>query len=319
MKILATLLYGVLYVLSLLPLRVHYLIAEVLYLLVYRVARYRLKVVRKNLATSFPERSTEELRCIERQFYHWFCDYVVESVKLLSMSQEQLRRRMRFTGTELIDQAVAEGQSCAVYLGHYCNWEWISSLPLWLSDKAYCGQIYHPLENAELDRIFLRLRQRNGAVCIPLFEAARTIVGYKRQGKCVVVGYISDQVPFWHSIHHWVDFLHHDTPVLSGTERVVRMLDHAAYYLDVRRVRRGYYEAEFKLISRHPKELAEYELTDIYFRLLEQTIRRDPPYWLWTHNRWKRTREEFNKRYDPKRGIVDARGDLFTRIRKDEL
>jgi KDO2-lipid IV(A) lauroyltransferase len=161
------------------------------------------------------------------------------------------------------------------------------------------------LENKEFDRLFLKLRQRQGAVCIPMAETLRRIVQYRQQGQQVVIGYISDQVPFWNNIHHWCQFLNHDTPVLTGTERLARQTGHAALYLDVHRVKRGYYEAEFKLITREPKKMGEFEITDIYFRELEESIRRDPACYLWTHNRWKRTREEFNLRYDEATGRVD--------------
>lgn len=299
------LIYGCWYLLSLLPLCVHYVLSDALYFLVYRLLHYRVKVVRKNISESFPEKDASELRHIERGFYHWFCDYIVESVKLLTMSQRQMKRRLVFKGTDVVDRVVAEGQSCAVYLGHYCNWEWITSLPLWVTPAAQCGQIYHAIENPLFDRLFLRLRQRFGAVCIPMAETLRRIVKYRQEGRPVVIGYIGDQVPFWNNIHHWCQFLNHDTPVLTGTERLARQTRHAVFYMDVRRVRRGYYEAEFQLISREPKQLAEYEVTDEYFRRLEASIRRDPACYLWSHNRWKRTREEFNLRYDEATGRVD--------------
>ena len=319
MKILIRLLYALLYLLSLLPLRVLYVLSDLLYLIIYRMIGYRVQVVRKNFATSFPDDSEEALRQKEQQFYHWFCDMLVETLKLLSMSTKQLRRRMVFKGTERIDEVVNSGRSCAVYLGHYGNWEWITSLPLWVTPKAHCGQIYHPLENREFDRLTLRIRQRFGAECIAMEQAARTIVNYQRAGQPVVIGYIADQVPFWKSIHHWLDFLHHDTPVLTGTERIARMVDHAVFYLDVTRVRRGYYEAEFKLITLTPKKMAEFELTDIYFSQLEQTIRRAPAFWLWSHNRWKRTHEEFLQRLDPETGFIDTSGDMSsTRHRQEQ-
>jgi KDO2-lipid IV(A) lauroyltransferase len=281
------------------------MLSDVVYLLIYRLLHYRIKVVRKNISESFPEKSADEQLAIERGFYHWFCDYLVESVKLLTMSEKQMRRRMVFKGTDIVNQVVEEGQSCAVYLGHYCNWEWVTSLPLWVTPKAQCGQIYHVLENKEFDRLFLKLRQRMGAVCIPMAETLRRLIQYRQEGRPVIIGYIGDQVPFWNNIHHWCDFLNHDTPVLTGTERLARQTGHAAFYLDMRRVRRGYYEAEFKLISRNPKQLEEYALTDRYFQLLEESIRRAPECYLWSHNRWKRTREEYNLRYDEETGRVD--------------
>ena len=179
MKLLYWLTYGTLYLLSLLPLRVHYIISDFIYLVVYHLVGYRVKLVRKNLADSFPEKSETELRRIERDFYRWFCDYLVETVKLLTISEKELKRRMVFKGTEIVDEVVESGQSCAAYLGHYCNWEWITSLPLWVSPKAQCGQIYHVLENSEFDRLFLNIRQRMGAVCIPMAETLRSACGHR--------------------------------------------------------------------------------------------------------------------------------------------
>ena len=305
MRLLYYVIYSLWFPLSLLPLRIHYMLSDLLYLIIYRLIHYRVAVVRKNIQESFPEKDADEQLAIERGFYHWFCDYLAESVKLLTMSRSQMRRRMVFKGTDVVDEVVRNGQSCAVYLGHYCNWEWITSLPLWVTPEAQCGQIYHVLENQEFDKLFLKLRQRWGAVCIPMAETLRRLIQYRQANQPVVIGYIGDQVPFWNNIHHWCQFLNHDTPVLTGTERLARQTGQAAFYLDVRRLRRGYYEAEFKLITREPKQLAEFELTDIYFRMLEESIRRDPACYLWSHNRWKRTREEFNLRYDPDTGRVD--------------
>lgn len=305
MRLLYYVIYSLWFLLSLLPLRIHYMLSDLLYLIIYRLIHYRVAVVRKNIQESFPEKDADEQQAIERGFYHWFCDYLAESVKLLTMSRSQMRRRMVFKGTDVVDEVVRSGQSCAVYLGHYCNWEWITSLPLWVTPEAQCGQIYHVLENQEFDKLFLKLRQRWGAVCIPMAETLRRLIQYRQANQPVVIGYIGDQVPFWNNIHHWCQFLNHDTPVLTGTERLARQTGQAAFYLDVRRLRRGYYEAEFKLITREPKQLAEFELTDIYFRMLEESIRRDPACYLWSHNRWKRTREEFNLRYDPDTGRVD--------------
>ena len=304
MKFLFYIVLFVWYLLSLLPLSVLYVLSDILFVLAYYVLRYRRRLVRKNLMDSFPEKKKSDIIKIEKGFYLFLCDYIVESMKLLTMSKKDLQRRMVFKGTETVDEIIADGQSCAIYLGHYCNWEWITSLPLYVTKDAQCGQIYHPLENKDFDRLFLRLRERMGAVCIPMAETLRRIVEFKKKGKQVVVGYISDQVPYWNNIHYWTNFLHHDTPVLTGTERIAKSANHAVFYMDVKCVRRGYYECEFKLITREPKKYKDFELTEIYFRELEKTIQRDPKYWLWSHNRWKRTREEFNGRYDPETGRV---------------
>lgn len=287
--------YASWYAISLLPLRVLYLLSDGLYYLVYYLVRYRRHLVRKNLSLSFPEKGEKEIIAIEKEFYSWFCDYVVESMKLLSMSREQMARRMVFKGAERVKQSVREGKSCAVYLGHCCNWEWVTSLPLAMDGEALCGQIYHVLENKVFDRLFLKLRSRMGAVSIPMAETLRRVIEYRQEGKTIVIGFIADQVPFWNSIHYWTDFLHHDTPVLTGTERIARKCGFDVYYMEVKRIRRGYYSAEFKLITDKVKETKDYEITEQYFRMLEKTINSAPAYWLWTHNRWKRTREKWEK------------------------
>ena len=208
------------HLLSYLPLRIHYVLSDIVYLILYRMVGYRVKVVRGNLEASFPEKTEQELRQIERRFYHRLCDYFVETVKMRTMSRKEMQRRMVFKGTGLVNECVNDGQSCAVYLGHTFNWEWITSLPLWVTDKAHCGQLYHALENPTFDRLLLNLRQRWGAECIALVDILRKTVEYKRKQQPTVFGYIGDQVPHWNNIHHWCQFLNHDTPVMTGTERI---------------------------------------------------------------------------------------------------
>ena len=302
-KALYYLLYASWYLLSHLPLSVLYVLSNVIFFIVFHVLKYRRRTVWVNVVTSFPELEPEEHKDIERKFYRWFCDYLVENIKLMNMKPEEMKQRLVFKNTEAVDQCINEGQSCAIYLGHLCNWEWITSLPFWITPEAQCGQLYHPLENKDFDRLLLHIRQRFGSVCIPMNDSLRRILDYKRQDKQTVIGYIADQAPFWWNIHHWCPFLHHDTAVLSGTERIATKLDQAVFYLDVHRVKRGYYEAEFKLITREPRKMEEFQLTDIYFNELEKSIRRQPECYLWTHDRWKRTRERFNRRFE----VIDGK------------
>ena len=302
--LLASLAIGILWLLSLLPLWAHYLISDMMYLVLYRLIKYRQKVVRKNLESAFPEKSTDDIRQIERDFYHWFCDYIVETFKMMTISEKEMRRRMVFKGTETIDRLVAEGVSCGVMLGHYCNWEWISTLPLAVSDKGICAELYHPIENPDFNRLFLYIRQRFRSVCIPMEETLRHIVKYQREGRPMVIGYIADQKPNWRNIHYWVDFLNHYTPVFTGSERLIKRTRQAFFYGDVRRIKRGYYECEFKLIERHSEQIPDYDLTQRYMQELERSIRRDPAYWLWSHDRWSRTKEEFDYRFYIKDGKV---------------
>lgn len=283
------------FIISLLPLWVFYRLSDGLYYLVYHVVRYRRRVVYANLRSSFPEKSEAEIERIAKDFYSFFCDYIVETLKLFSMGEKNIRKRMKFEGLDQVKEDFANGRSVSVYLGHYCNWEWISSLGLHLDEQ--CGQIYHPLENATLDRLFLYMRGRFKAQSIKMDDTFLTILKWKKEGRKNIVGYIADQVPGYNNIHYWADFLHHDTPVFTGAERISKIMDTAVYYIDVERPRRGYYVARFIKIADSLNEHPVFFATEQYFRLLEKNIQRAPQYWLWSHKRWKRTREEFNRMF----------------------
>lgn len=283
------------FIISLLPLWVFYRLSDGLYYLVYHVVRYRRRVVYANLRSSFPEKSEAEIERIAKDFYSFFCDYIVETLKFFSMGEKNIRKRMKFEGLGQVKEDFANGRSVSVYLGHYCNWEWISSLGLHLDEQ--CGQIYHPLENATLDRLFLYMRGRFKAQSIKMDDTFLTILKWKKEGRKNIVGYIADQVPGYNNIHYWADFLHHDTPVFTGAERISKIMDTTVYYLDVERPRRGYYVARFIKIADSLNEHPVFFATEQYFRLLEKNIQRAPQYWLWSHKRWKRTREEFNRMF----------------------
>jgi KDO2-lipid IV(A) lauroyltransferase len=298
MKITYYIAYALWYLLSLLPLWLLYFVSDLLFFPTYYLARYRRKIVRRNLTGSFPEKDLKEIVRIEKRFYHFFCDYIVETIKLFSMSEEQMKRRMVFKEVDHIVSAMEKEDKnfCFVYLGHYCNWEWIASLPYWCPDDVKCGQIYHPLYNKAFDRLFLRLRNQFGGECIAMKETLRRIIEMKRAKQKCIIGFISDQAPKWNSIHHWCDFLHRETPVFIGTERIGKQVDALIYYADVKRTRRGYYLCEFKPLTHRPKEVPDYELTDRFTHLLEEMIKERPDFWLWSHKRWKRTKEEWIRR-----------------------
>lgn len=274
-----------------------------MYLFVYYILRYRRRIVRQNLVSAFPEKSIKEIERIERDFFHWFCDYIVETFKLMSVSKEEIRRRIVFKGTEIMEQLTKEGVSCGVMLGHYCNWEWISALPLTITDTTICA-LYHPIENPDVNRLYLWIRQRLGNVCIPMEKALREIVNYKNSGQPILVGYIADQKPNWRNIHLWMDFLNHNTPVFTGSERIIKHTRQAFFYGDMHRIKRGYYECEFKLLERNSETIPDYKLSERYMQELEKSIRREPSLWLWSHDRWSRTKEEFDKRFYVKDGKV---------------
>lgn len=294
--------YGLVYLLSILPFWVLYGLADFLFIIIYYVARYRRKIVRKNLCNSFPEKSEKEIKSIERKFYRWFCDYLFETFKLLSISDKNLLKHIDFVGLEGLEDAFDRGQDCATILGHYCNWEWLSATGLGYKrhPEAITGLIYHRLRSKAMDRLFLKLRNAHKGFCVKKAYTLRTVVRLKKENKRNMFGYISDQTPKWDNIHLWLDFLNQDTPVFTGGERIMRMMDNAVFYVDMRRTKRGHYVANFIPITLHAKQTDEFFIVRQFFSMLEQSIRREPQFYLWTHNRWKRTWEEYEMRMKQK-------------------
>lgn len=297
------------HLISLLPFKLLYGLSDLLYVVLYHIMGYRKKVVRKNLRNSFPEKSDAERRTIERKFYHWLCDYFVESIKLLSISKKELQRRFTITNSDEVEKCFEEGQSAAAILGHYCNWEWLSCVGIDLPESRKMGLIYHPLRNKYFDQLFIDLRSHMGGVTVPKQDILRYLIRYKQQGIMSLFGYIADQGPKMNNIHLWLDFMHQDTPVFTGAERIMRKMNNAVFYVEMSRPKRGYYTCTYRLITRTPNSLPEHEITRRFFHLLEQTIAKLPEYYLWSHNRWKRTREEFDKEYIIENGRTIARNE----------
>ncbi|MBQ5730364.1 MAG: lysophospholipid acyltransferase family protein [Bacteroidaceae bacterium] len=288
---------GIWFLMSLLPLKVLYFISDLLFYPIYYLARYRRKVVHKNMTNSFPEKSVAEIKKMEKEFYHSLCDYFVETMKLYGMSKEEVRRRIEFTGLEKVNECLDNGKSVVVYMAHSFNWEYATSIPLWFKhENVVVGQIYHPLENKQFDDFFQKLRNQYGSENIAMKSTLRRIVDITKQKQQFIIGFIADQVPTWNEIHHWVDFMNQDTPVFTGTEKIAKRTDSAVFYLHVRRVKRGKYNAHFEFMVDNAASLPDNELTNMYYKLLEDGIRKQPNMWLWTHNRWKRTRQGWIER-----------------------
>ena len=273
--------------LSYIPFRALYVLSDGLFYPLYYLVRYRRKIVRRNLTESFPEMGAAGIRSVEKKFYRFFADMILESCKLASMPQEEIMRRMKFKNVEAVNGLLRQGKSVAVYLGHYGNWEWVASMPLCLEKSMTGAQIYHKLRNEHMDRLLLRNRERMGSRCVEMRKTARYINDLVSRQVLSVTGYIADQSPKKSEARHFLPFLNHWTPVLTGTEKLTKHYGFDAWYLDVRRVKRGYYEAEFVRMHDQPQSLPDFELTALYFQHLEQTIRRQPELYLWTHNRFK--------------------------------
>ena len=272
---------------SYIPFRALYVLSDGLYYILYYIIRYRRKIVRKNLTESFPTLKGKEILQVEKKFYRYFTDQVLESCKMATISTEEMKKHMKFSNIEAANAVFKEGKSIALYMGHYGNWEWISSIPLWVEEGVTSVQIYHKLRNDNTNRLILNMRERLGAISVEMRKTARYITEITNTNQVSVIGFIADQSPKKKEVRYFLPFLHHRTPILVGTEKIVKHYGFEAWFLDMKRVKRGYYEAELIRMHEEPTSLPDFELTEIYFRMLEKMIQERPELYLWTHNRFK--------------------------------
>lgn len=276
---------------SRLPFGMLYVLSDILFVLLYHVVGYRRKVALKNIADSFPDKSPEEHKAICRQFFRNFADYFFETIKMNHITDDEMRRHTVIEGVEQIDRYVEQGRSVAVYFSHCGNWEWGTSITLWAHNNPTNGvvyaQVYRPLTNKWFDAYFLKLRSRFGSVSFDKRMVFRDLLLLKRDGVLSVTGFMSDQKPSAGDVTHVVKFLNHPTAMITGTETIVRRLNLVAFYWDVEKPSRGHYRLTLRLITDNPDSMPQFAITDVYARLLQQTIERNPSIWLWTHKRWK--------------------------------
>ena len=291
-KIVYWLTYAGMWLVALLPFRALYVLSDGLYFLMRHVVHYRKKVVRRNLRNSFPEKSETELMEIERKFYRYICDYMLEEVKMLRMSFKELCCRMEYDNKEEFLAMIERHGGIVLLIPHYANFEWIIGMGAIMQEVDIPVQIYKPLHNRYMDAMFKRIRARFGGYNVPKHSTAREIIRLCRDNKRVAVGMITDQSPNINEAHHWTTFLNQDTGFMDGAERIAKLIDFPVFYCELKKQRRGYCRVEFDLITETPKETADGEITELFARRLEQTIRREPAYWFWSHKRWKLKRED---------------------------
>ncbi|MDR1866040.1 MAG: lysophospholipid acyltransferase family protein [Bacteroidales bacterium] len=283
-----SLFYAFCRLLALLPYRILYFISGFLYLVVYYVIGYRRKVVRENLRLAFPEKTEKERKKITRQFYHFICDLFIETVKSLRATEQQMRRHIHYTRPEMLEDLYRKGKQIFFITGHYGNWEWLATLEH--STSYHIATLYQPLQNRYFDKFYYDLRTKHGTEAIPSNMAIRAINKYQSENRLTALCFLADQAPMSSQNSYWTTFLHQESAIFMGVEKLSRRYNTAVLYYEVRRVKRGYYEVDTTLITENAAETAEKEITDRHVALLEQTIRRTPQYWLWTHRRWKRKR-----------------------------
>ena len=274
---------------SLLPLSMLYAIADYLiYPLVRYVALYRLKLVRKNMRLSFPEKSESELNNLVNAFYHHFADILVEIIHGYRASDEEMRQRVVFENMDVLEDLARKKHGVIAYLGHVGNWEWIADVGKQFADKSIVEyNVYRKQKNANADKAMLLLRSKRGGECVEKNQLLRKLVQLRHADHPFVIGLIADQKPSPRNAHTWTTFLNQDTAFLDGGEVLSRKFNLGVVYANIISPQRGYYRIHFEVITDNPNSLPENEITLSYARLIEANIRQQPARWLWTHNRWK--------------------------------
>ena len=277
--------YPFIYLIASIPFNILYVFSDFLRLIIYNLLGYRKKIVRSNLRKAFPHKSEDDLKWIEKRFYKHFCDITLEAFKSLTISSEEMQKRMVFKNLDVLTQFEKGNRSVIIMCGHYASWEWMLSIGYHTVSQGY--GIYTPIMNKYLNKLIIKIRKKHRGNLISRYSAIQQIKNLHDEGNIAVYGFVSDQSPRPKPKSYWRPFLGVKVPVFVGAEMVARELDFGVVYAKINRVRRGYYEASFELISDQPKKTKLNRITDTFTEWLEQDIYSDPTQYLWTHKRFK--------------------------------
>jgi len=259
--------------------------STVLYVFIFYILGYRRKVVRENLKLCFPEKSDIEIRNIAKKFYQHFCDMIFESIKTLTISEAEIKRRFKFTNLDEIIEVEKNNKSIMLMCAHYGSWEWIFILQSYINLDGYA--VYKKLENKYFDNLVRKIRAKYNTYLITNKQTASTLRKIKSEGKIAAFGFLSDQSPKAVKAFHWTDFMGIKVPVHTGAEVLAKELDMSVMFFKTKKIKRGYYETTFKTVALDANEYKDYEITDMFIKFLEELIYENPEYYLWTHKRWK--------------------------------
>ncbi len=279
------LVYPLLWLVSRLPFRVLYLLSDLLYPLIYHIIGYRKKVVRKNLELVFPKKNVAERLRIEKKFFRHMCDMFLEMIKTMGMTAEQMDERFKMSNEGIINNYAERNRSTVLFAGHYASWEWLLALNRSLKPNAY--GIYQKIENRYFDKLIKDIRGKFGTTLIRTNKSRELIAEMINKGENFVLGIASDQSPMLHRARHWSKFMGIKVPIHVGGEELCKQHDLVPIFLQVKKIKRGYYEAHFELITEHAKEAPNYTIAETFMKKLEKSIHDAPEFYLWTHKRWK--------------------------------
>lgn len=288
-SILFFLILALLKILAVLPFGLLYKISDLTYYIIRYVIRYRYDLVIGNLKRSFPEKS--DIGKTANDFYRHLSDCIFETIKLLYISDKQLDEHIKVVGSDLIEKLAEDGRSIILFLGHYGNWEWVQAVIRHYSRPAINAEIYRPPKNQVMCRIIERVRSRFDTIAIPQDRAVRHLLKMHQDGMQFVVGFISDQRPNSANLYHWTTFLNQDTAYPTGGEEIGSHLNAHFVYLSVEKICRGHYVMTFQEMQTDQYKEEKFPYTLRFLQLMEESIRKEPAYWLWSHNRWEFDRE----------------------------
>jgi KDO2-lipid IV(A) lauroyltransferase len=266
------------------PFRLLFGFADLVFYFIYYIIGYRKTVVFCNLRNSFPEKSDDEITVIAKGFYHHLSDMLIESLKAFTMTEEAVVRRYKYYNTEILDELYRKGQSVICIAGHYGNWEWgglASGAQLMHKPVGF----YKPLSNKFIDAYVQQSRVKGRSKLASITQTAETFkMDY---GEPAIFYMVADQSPSSARLAYWVNFLNQDTAALHGPEKYARIYNLPVVFGCVKKVKRGYYTVDFKMLEPAPVKTKTGELTGRFMKMLEEVINAEPQYYLWSHRRWK--------------------------------
>jgi KDO2-lipid IV(A) lauroyltransferase len=259
-----------------------------MFLILYYFPSYRRKVVQSNLRNSFPEKSDKELQIIEKKFYRHLGDLFIETLKITHMTEKQMKKHFRLSNPELLVRLHEEKRDIIAVLGHYNNWEWLTIFSALTDYKTI--SIYKPLHNRHFNNFLNTLRSKFGMVLTPMSAIIKQIINDRQNNVNTISAFLADQIPARSEIKYWTSFLNQDTPVYLGAEKIASKYDMALVFFNIQKVKRGFYDLKIELLFEHTKGLPEYQITETHVKKLEEIIKENPEYWIWSHRRWKHKR-----------------------------
>lgn len=279
------LIYPFLWLISILPFKLLYAFSDCIYILLYHIIGYRKKVVRENINLVFPDKSETEKKKIIKKFYHHLCDMMVESIKSMTISEAEMKKRYQFKNLDIIHNLEKKNRSIILMCAHYGSWEWIFILQRYVNHKGYA--VYKRIRNKHFDKLIKRIRAKYNSYLITTKETIPILTKAKKNGELTINGFVSDQSPKKNKAFHWNEFMGVNVPIHTGAEMLAKRLDMSVIFFKVKRVKRGYYETTFEMLAENAKEFKDYEITDAFMKRVEDQIYEAPEYYLWTHKRWK--------------------------------